>query len=159
MIFRLFLLLLVTSAACAEPIYRENIVVNDGDTIEVVTKEPGVPNIRYRLNGFDTPESGSSRRFVSADEFAVAKLATERLIELIESGPIDLEEVRCSCSEGTHGTKSCNHGRKCGILRVDGKDVGETLIAEELAVPYVCSETKCPRMPNWQKILDSRHKR
>ncbi len=99
-------------------------------------------------------DDGRSNALVqTTGEFAVARLATERLIELLSSGSIDLEEVQCSCPDGTHGTKACNHGRKCGILRVDGTDVGKTLISEGLAVPYICGPKRCPKMPNWDKIL------
>ena len=104
---------------------------------------------------YDTPETTSrGRRIVGPDEKALANLATERLQELINSGPLDLQEVTCSCPKDTLGTKACNHGRKCAILLINGKNVGETLIAEELAVPFVCSPTRCPKMPNWPKIIE-----
>jgi endonuclease YncB( thermonuclease family) len=132
----------------AEPVSVDAIAVVDGDTIDVGPT-------RYRMIGYHTPEIKTPRRKVSADEKALATIAKERFIELLHSGPLDLTEVRCSCPADTIGTKLCNGGRKCGILTVNGKNIGDTLIAEELAVPYVCRETSCPRMPKWTKIIES----
>lgn len=130
----------------AEPISAKAIAVVDGDTIDAGPH-------RYRLVGFDTPEISTPRRNVPADERALASLAKERLGELLRSGPLDLTEVACSRPASTIGTKRCNHGRKCGLLTVNGKNVGDTLIAEELAVPFVCGKASCPRMPDWPKII------
>ena len=47
--------------------------------------------------------------------------------------------------EGTHGTRRCNYGRQCAILKAKGVDVGLTLIAEGLARVYVCGADRCPR--------------
>ncbi|MFB6458641.1 thermonuclease family protein [Bradyrhizobium tunisiense] len=135
----------------AEPITAAEIVVVDGDTIDAHGQ-------RYRMIGYDTPEVATSRRKVGADEKAVALLAKERLGELIHAGSLDLAEVPCSCSKSALSKGTCNHGRKCAILSLDGKNVGATLIAEELAVPYICSPTKCPRMPNWERILEQQMK-
>ncbi|MEH2560069.1 endonuclease YncB(thermonuclease family) [Bradyrhizobium algeriense] len=130
-----------------EPISVDAIAVVDGDTIDVGPQ-------RYRLVGFDTPEIWTRRRKVSADERALATIVMQRLGELLHSGPLDLTEVVCSCPASTIGTKECNGGRKCGLLALNGKNVGETLIAEELAVPFVCGKTRCPRMPDWPKIIE-----
>lgn len=127
------------------------IAVVDGDTIEAHGQ-------RYRMIGYDTPEVATPRRKVGADERAMALLAKERLGELLHVGALDLTEVPCSCSKGALSNGTCNHGRKCAVLSLDGKNVGATLIAEELAVPYVCSATKCPRMPNWERILEQQMK-
>lgn len=56
--------------------------------------------------------------------------------------------VAQSCKPGTEGTDKCNYGRSCGALKVDGKDVGQTLIAEGLAVPFVCGRNGCPPTPS-----------
>ncbi|MHC2585909.1 hypothetical protein ACVI1J_010475 [Bradyrhizobium diazoefficiens] len=85
-------------------------------------------------------------------------LAKERLGELLHAGALDLTEVPCSCSKSALNKGTCNHGRKCAVLTLDGKNVGATLISEELAVPYVCSATRCPRMPNWERILEQQMK-
>lgn len=142
------LMILSPSELRAEPINVEAIAVVDGDTIDVGPH-------RYRMVGYDTPEIKTPRRRVSADEKALATIARERFIELLHSGPLDLTEVDCSCPASTIGTKDCNHGRKCGILTLNGRNIGETLIAEELAAPYVCWKTSCPRMPDWPAIIES----
>ena len=147
-----FLGLFAVGDCQAEPVSVEAIAVVDGDTIDL---GPPRARVRYRLTGFDTPEIRTPRRKVSADERALGRLAKERLVELLHSGPVDLTEIACSCSPATIGTKRCNAGRKCGILKVNGADVGATLIAEELAMPFVCGETRCPPMPNWPKIIKS----
>jgi endonuclease YncB( thermonuclease family) len=136
------------SSLQAEPISADAIAVVDGDTIDVGPD-------RYRLVGFDTPEIRTPRRKVSADERALATIASERLTELLRSGALELTEVRCSCPASKIGTKQCNIGRKCGVLTLDGKNIGATLITEELAVPYKCRKTSCPRMPDWPRIIES----
>lgn len=108
--------------------------------------------------GYDTPEIKTRRRVVGADEKAVATIAMERFIELLHSGPLDLKEVRCSCPEKTIGTRWCNGGRKCGLLTLNGKNIGDTLIAEELALPYVCGKSKCPPMPDWPRVIENNNK-
>jgi endonuclease YncB( thermonuclease family) len=139
--------LLLTFAASAEPVSVNDISVVDGDTIDYHGE-------RYRMIGYDTPEISTPRRKVSADEKALATLAKERFVELLKSGPLDLTEVRCSCSESKIGTKQCNNGRKCGLLTLNGKNIGDILIAEELAMPFVCGKSRCPRMPDWPRIIE-----
>ncbi|QWG18793.1 thermonuclease family protein [Bradyrhizobium sediminis] len=131
----------------AELISVDAITVVDGDTIEV-------GGHRYRLVGYDTPEIKTRRRKVTPDERALAIVAKKRFTELLHNGPLDLAEVVCSCPTKTIGTKKCNYGRKCGRLTLNGKNIGEMLIAEELAEPFVCGETSCPEMPDWPKIIE-----
>jgi hypothetical protein len=50
---------------------------------------------------------------------------------------------------GEEGTSRCNYGRVCGVLTVGGREVGQILIAEGLAHPYVCSGTSCPKRQPW----------
>ncbi len=67
-------------------------------------------------------------------------------------GTARLTKVACACAPETEGTKKCNHGRYCGTLLVDGKDVGSILISKNLAVPFVCGKTSCPPTPRpWCK--------
>ena len=95
--------------------------------------------------GYDTPEVVTpALARVGPDERAVATIAKERFVELLGSGPLDLTEVRCSCSTKKLRDRTCNHHRKCAVLSLNGKNIGDTLIAEELAVPYVCAATRCP---------------
>lgn len=142
----IFLLFLLMPSASAEPVSVNDIYVFDGDTIDYHGE-------RYRMIGYDTPEISTPRRNVSADEKAVATIAKERFAELLKSGQLDLVEVRCSCSDSKIGTKQCNNGRKCGLLTLNGKNIGNILIAEELAMPFICSRSRCPQMPDWPKIL------
>ena len=115
--------------------------VIDGDTVRVQGQT-------FRLVGFDTPETG--RRSRCAHESDLGDRATQRLRQLIASaGSIELTPLQCACRPGTHGTSQCNHGRSCGTLRADGRDVGGILISEGLARSYSCGTTGCPRRGQW----------
>jgi micrococcal nuclease len=113
--------------------------VVDGDTIRLQGQRQAI-----RLVGFNAPETQGA---ACPRERAVGLRATARLIDLIDDGPATLQIVPCACPAGTQGTDRCNYGRKCGILAIEGVDVGKTLIAEGLAVPFVCSGTRCPATP------------
>jgi hypothetical protein len=73
--------------------------------------------------------------------------ATRRVRDLVHSEVLEFQYVDCACPPGTEETPSCNYGRSCGILKAGGKDVGEILIAEGLAVPFKCGATRCPKTP------------
>lgn len=94
----------------------QTIAVIDGDTIER-------NGVRYRLLGFDTPETYFARCQVEYEKGIAAKL---RLQELISSGSVRLVETR----------RSDRYGRVLAQLFVDGEDVGRMLISEGLARPY-----------------------
>lgn len=113
--------------------------VTDGDTVQVYGERKGT-----RLVGFNTPETFKPR---CPKEAELGRQATARVKELVARGRAVLQKVRCACRPGTEGTNACNFGRSCGILRVDGRDVGQILISEGLAVPFVCGRTSCPRTP------------
>lgn len=130
---------LSVAVALGEPISPNRITVVDGDTIKVDLTES------VRLVGFNAPETTRAQTQI---ELTMGQEATARLEELVRGGDLDLTYVRCACRPGTEGTKLCNFGRKCGILRAKGVDVGVMLIGEWLAVPYVCGETSCPKPPN-----------
>jgi endonuclease YncB( thermonuclease family) len=145
----LIILLALVSVARAEPISLSDIRVKDGDTIYYRDAE-------YRMIGYDSPETKRVRwRTVSKDEIALGELSKDRLEELLKSGPIDLTEVPCSCPAKDIKDGTCNHHRLCGILSVNGENVGKSLIAEELAVPYICGQSRCPKMPDWQRIIET----
>jgi endonuclease YncB( thermonuclease family) len=149
---RWLLILLSLSAATVlrcEPINPNEIGVVDGDTIDA-------RGSRYRMLGYDTPEIRSRWRRVSPEEKALGERATARLKELLRSGPLDLTEKPCSCPTDAVGTSKCNYSRKCGLLTLDGQNVGDRLIKEGLAVPFICNPTRCPRMPKWDKIIRQR---
>lgn len=127
-----------------KPVSNYQFTVTDGDTVRVRGDAKGT-----RLVGFNTPETYKPQ---CARELELGKRATARLNELVATSNMDLVKVPCACKPGTEGTKACNYGRSCGVLRADGRDVGRILISEGLAVPFVCGATRCPRTPRpWCK--------
>jgi endonuclease YncB( thermonuclease family) len=125
-------------AAIGQPVAQQ-FTVTDGDTVHVAGEATGT-----RLVGFNTPEKFSPQ---CASERQLGERASARLKELVGGGATRLTKVACSCAPGTEGTEKCNHGRSCGRLLVDGEDVGNILIREGLAVPFVCSGSRCPATP------------
>lgn len=121
---------LLGPAAEAPAFAPTNVRVIDGDTIDaVVPHGPGEPAgvrpmKRYRLVGFDTPETVQAR---CDAELALGQRATARLRELVAAGP-----VRLAVDTG----HTDRWGRGLATLTVGGRDVGSTLIGEGLAVPY-----------------------
>jgi endonuclease YncB( thermonuclease family) len=102
-----------------------------------------------RLVGFNAPET---TRAQCPEERALGEKADRRLREIVRGGDLDFSFVACSCRSGTEGTPICNYGRKCGTLRARGRDVGAMLIAEALAVRFVCGTSSCPATPRpWCK--------
>ena len=100
--------------------------VVDGDTISLNDGRPDV-----RLVGFNAPETGSRARCDA--ERSKGEAAKSRLRQLVSTGSLGFQQVACSCPPGTEGTNACNFCRRCGILTVDGRDVGSILISEGLA--------------------------
>jgi endonuclease YncB( thermonuclease family) len=115
------------------------ILVLDGDTIRIDGRKPDI-----RLVGFNAPETSRAQCKAERD---LGNAATRRLQQLVNGGALDLRSVACNCTPGTEGTERCNYGRRCGVLKVDGRDVGSILIDEKLAVPFHCSGTSCPPTP------------
>ena len=114
--------------------------VIDGDTINLGDGQRDI-----RLVSFNAPETGSRAR--CEVERQKGEAAKQRLRELVSTGRSDFHQVACSCPQGTESTDACNFGRRCGTLRVNGVDVGSTLINEGLAVRFVCGVTSCPALP------------
>jgi endonuclease YncB( thermonuclease family) len=131
--------LFLATPAFAESINPADIRIIDADTIHIHSKQPNI-----RLVGFNAPETRNATCQVEAD---LGARATRRLHDLVKLGNLDFEYVRCSCPENTQGTFACNYARNCGTLRSNGRDVGASLIAEGLAVPFVCGATSCPKTP------------
>lgn len=105
--------------ACA-PSETVSIRVIDGDTVDAGLDA----NIRLTFDdgsGFDTPETFRSGCAVEARLGAKATARLNRLRRTARAIDLDL------------GGRSCGSGRYCGALRVDGTNVGETLIREGLA--------------------------
>ena len=123
----------------AGPALASDIKVTDGDTVRTAK------NGSVRLVGLNAPETGS--RALCPAERRLGLIAKARLHSLVDRGRASLRIVQCSCRTGTHGTMACNYGRRCGVLRINGRDAAEIMIAEGLAVPYVCGRTSCPKLP------------
>lgn len=94
--------------------------VIDGDTLEDMSAD-----ITYRLVNIDTPETGSRARCTAERELgdratiaARTLIANARSFETLPTGRID------------------RYGRTIAYIRVDGRDLGETLIADGLARPW-----------------------
>ncbi|MBX3582808.1 MAG: thermonuclease family protein [Rhizobiaceae bacterium] len=135
---------LMTAPTSTQRFTQSNIALNDfsitdGDTIRVNGERKGT-----RLVGFNTPETIEPG---CAEERALGQKAKARLRQLLSKGRLSLERVGCACKPGTEGTNACNYGRSCGILRVDGRNVGDILISEGLAEPFICGATSCPPTP------------
>jgi endonuclease YncB( thermonuclease family) len=136
--------LTLATPAVAEPIEPGDVYVIDGDTINVFHVQPNV-----RLVGFNAPESSNA---ACEAEHQLGGRAAQRLREVVRTGHLDFVYVRCSCPANTQGTRFCNYGRDCGTLKSNGRDVGAILIAESLAVPFVCCATSCSKTPRpWCK--------
>jgi endonuclease YncB( thermonuclease family) len=127
------------SVVLSGPITSDEIRVIDGDTIRIHHQQPDV-----RLVGFNAPETRRAQCDVERD---LGGKATARLRDLVQSSKLEFEFVACACPPGIEGTSSCNYGRRCGILKANGRDVGLILISENLAVPFVCGKTRCPLTP------------
>ncbi len=148
-VFLFLALMFLTDAATAAPIEQSNILVIEGDLIRIHRKRPDV-----QLVGFNAPEV---LRAHCRDEKAYGAKSAWRLREIVRGGNLDFVSVACPCAPKTEGTKACNYGRRCGILKANGRDVGSILIDEKLAVPFVCSATGCPRPPRpWCKAIGLR---
>ncbi|WP_371223530.1 thermonuclease family protein [Roseovarius sp. 2305UL8-3] len=93
--------------------------VYDGDTIEL---KCGTESVTARLQGFDTPETKEPG---CAAEAALGARATNRLRELVKSGPLSLD---------SHGYDK--YGRVLATMAVKGRDVADILVDEGLAVRY-----------------------
>lgn len=131
-------LFLLSTGALAEPVAPGSVRAVDGDTI----RHEGH---LVRLIGINAPELGSHAHCLP--ERALGLKAERRLRAIIAGGGLDLTYVACACRLGTEGTKRCNFGRSCGVLKAAGRDVAQILVEERLAVPFVCGKTSCPRLP------------
>lgn len=103
--------------ASAEQIASRHIYAVDGDTIDI-------GNQRFRLVGFDTPETYRAR---CSYEKALGDMATARLREMIRNAGI----VDVVVLPGRD-----RYGRGLARLFVAGSDVRDLLISEGLARPY-----------------------
>lgn len=91
--------------------------VVDGDTF-------WMSGIKVRIADIDTPETHPAR---CPREAELGEAATRRLHALLNSGAVSLAPV---------DRDSDRYGRKLRLVSVDGRGVGDTLIAEGLARSY-----------------------
>ena len=107
----------IGTVVAAEQVAARHIEAVDGDTIDIGTQ-------RFRLVGFDTPETYQAR---CSYEKALGDLATARLRQLVAgAGVVDVVVL-----PGLD-----RYGRGLARLYVGGTDVKDILIAEGLARPY-----------------------
>lgn len=97
-----------------------DIRVIDGDTIEDMRAD-----ITYRIVNIDTPETGSRARCPA--ERALGDRATSEARTLF-SAASDIELRPTGRTD--------RYGRTIAFVLIDGRDLGETLIAEGLARPW-----------------------
>lgn len=90
----------------------------DGDTVILHGRH-------FRIANIDAPEIHEYR---CDAELRLGLLAKQRMVELLESGPIVVHE-----GDPASGRLTDRYGRMLATIEVGGKDVGETLIAEGLA--------------------------
>jgi micrococcal nuclease len=94
--------------------------VIDGDTVEDMSAD-----ITYRIVNIDTPETGSRAR--CAAERDLGNRATQRTRALIAAaGNVELRSTG----------RIDRYGRTIAFVLIDGRDLGETLIAGGLARPW-----------------------
>jgi micrococcal nuclease len=136
------ILLLIGQSALAEVIEPRQVRVIDGDTIAVNGKT-------VHLVGFVAPETQDAQ---CKAERQLGDKAAKRMRDLILAGGLDFSPIVCSCPAATLSKWFCNLGRTCGTLRANGRDVGDVLIEDGLAVAYSCGKAGCPKMPKlWCK--------
>ncbi len=93
---------------------RYNCVV-DGDTLWINGQ-------KVRVADIDAPEISTPK---CASELALGDKATERLIELVNEGPFQLQ--------AWPGRDTDRYGRKLRVLVRDGRSLGDRLVSEGLA--------------------------
>lgn len=107
---------LAPAPAAADEVRRAYAI--DGDTIEADGR-------RYRVANIDTPEMGQGAR--CAAERRLAQRATQRARALIDA----------AARVETHALGRIDrYGRHVAYVWIDGRDLGEALIAEGLARPW-----------------------
>ena len=135
--------LLVSSTPFVPPI-TDGIVVKvyDGDTITIVSKLPYDASPLYqfsvRINNIDCPEIRGS----DEDEKKCAKIARERVRQLILGRKITLQNV-----------KTEKYGRVLADVFIDEQDIGLLLIHERLALRYNGGTKQRP--VSWLKYYQS----
>lgn len=126
---------LLAGAASAETVDGARFVIIDGDTVSFDGE-------RIRILNIDAPESFRSR---CEAELIVGLRAKERLAALLRSGRVTIDR----CEPGTNRCRD-RYGRTLARLRAGGRDVGEVLISERLALPWRAgAEARAERLGAW----------
>lgn len=107
--------------------------VVDGDTVDLDCLGEG--RFRARLTGYDTPETHNPR---CAAEAVHGRAATLRLRTMVANA----RQIQATLGRWDR------YERRLVQLSVDGRDVGQRLIAEGLALPYDGG-----RRPDWCAAL------
>lgn len=81
-----------------------------------------------RIANIDTPEIGRAK---CDAEKRLGRVAKRRLAELMAAGEFTLHR-----GDPVDGRTKDRHGRTLATIEVNGRDVGEILIAEDLARPW-----------------------
>lgn len=121
--------------------------VVDGDTCDCIL-DLGfsiLHKCRVRLYGIDTPES----RTKNLDEKARGKLASKFLKESIEKGKEIILKSELKDSKG-------KYGRVLGSIIVDGLDINQAMVAQNLAVAYFGqskADVEAEHMANREKLI------
>lgn len=95
--------------------------VIDGDTVDLFCPDAGTE--RARIIGYDTPETFEPH---CRSEARLGNQATRRLKTLVNDARV-IETSRRGYDR---------YGRRLVRLRIDGQDVGKTMVSEGLATPY-----------------------
>ena len=139
----LAVLTLTASAANAESLAGDRITIIDGDTVALPCARPfrGCAE-RVRIFNIDAPET--FRPHCEAER-AAGYAAKVRLAQLIRGNIVTIS--RCEPSTGRCTDRS---GRTLASLAIPAGDIGQILIAERLALPWVPGkEARLGRITHW----------
>lgn len=117
--------------ARSETLDARRIYVIDGDTVRLPAKG-SAPAETVRLWNIDAPETARAQ---CEAEAALGFRAKQRLASLLREGPVTL--ARCEPAKPGRAPRCQDqYGRTLAALSVNGRDAGQTLIAEGLATSW-----------------------
>lgn len=121
MICALAVVLGVALNACSPEGTHPRAIAIDGDTLRIEASKQSV-----RISNLDAPEIGHARCDAERQRGERAKAALQSLLD--KAGRIDVTVDRVRPTD--------RYGRWLARVSVDGRDVGDALIAAELARPW-----------------------